>query len=177
MLALSANALSSGAAHALSPRLAGLFNGVSAEVVGGESKVLLKGTVERVEQVKAWLQELLAEAEGCAVQIPINRVQWDKLMLRQGRERIELYRKLQDAHECVLHAERCADEGGVVTRVLSMRGRAIAVARVQQELDTALDVDEQVRIVQTQASLSNAAPLQREPGAASSARDVIDESH
>ena len=81
--------------------LAGLNRGVSAEVVRGENKVLLKGTVEHVEQAKAWLQELLAEAEGCAVQLSINGAQWDKLMRPLGRERIELYRKLQDAHGCV----------------------------------------------------------------------------
>lgn len=113
------------------------FEGVDVLLQRNDGKVILKGTEERVVNARHVIDQLLADAEGSAVQLPLNGAQLDRL-LRSGRDRESLCRKLQEAHECAVVADRS-------TMMLSLRGRADAVALVQEALEVELDVDEHVR--------------------------------
>jgi len=124
--------------------------GVTAELVPNENRVVLCGTLDAVAAVRHELDALLIEAESGAVQLTLNTAQLDKLMRHHGppqqgtRTRETLLRKLQESCQCAMLVER-------ETMVLSLRGRAAAVARAQQALEHELDVDSHERVVPSEA--------------------------
>ena len=124
-------------------RTRNLFEGVELVPMRSENRVLVKGTDEAVGKAKARLEDLLAEAERCAVQQPLNGAQLDKLNRVSGRDREPLLRKLEQSYECALFADRS-------TMSLSLRGRGEAVVRMQEALATELDIDEHERHVAVQ---------------------------
>jgi len=123
-------------------RTRNIFDGVEAAPRGG-GVLLLKGTDEAVSKAKTRLQAVLAEAERCALVLPLNGAQADKLLRTSGREREPLLRKLQETHECALLADKAAMQ-------LRLHGRAEAVVRMQAALEVELDIDEHVRDVSGQ---------------------------
>ena len=117
------------------------------EVLREQGLVRLRGNEVAVEHSKATLEALLAEAAQCAVTLPCNKAQLAKLTQRpqasrQGGRGISLLNRLQDAHDCALVP---APEA----QLLHLRGRAPAVARMQQALEQQLDVDQHEREVAT----------------------------
>ena len=118
------------------------------EVLREEGLVRLRGNEVAVEHSKATLEALLAEAAQCAVTLPCNKAQLAKLTQRpqgsrQGGGRgISLLNRLQDTHDCALVPAPDA-------QLLHLRGRAPAVARMQQALEQQLDVDQHEREVAT----------------------------
>jgi len=123
--------------------LRALREGVFVSLQHNEKKVVLKGTADPLGEVRLELEKLLDEAEGCAVQLTLNSAQMDRLHRPPGREREVLVRKLQEQHEVALIIDRS-------TMLLSMRGRAAAVASAQRAMEAALDVDEHERTVPMQ---------------------------
>ena len=117
------------------------------EVLRDQGLVRLRGNEVAVEHSKATLEALLAEAAQCAVTLPCNKAQLAKLTQRpqasrQGGRGISLLNRLQDTHDCALVP---APEA----QLLHLRGRAPAVARMQQALEQQLDVDQHEREVAT----------------------------
>ena len=118
------------------------------EVLREDGLVRLRGNEVAVEHSKATLEALLAEAAQCAVTLPCNKAQLAKLTQRpqgsrQGGGRgISLLNRLQDTHDCALVPAPDA-------QLLHLRGRAPAVARMQQALEQQLDVDQHEREVAT----------------------------
>ena len=121
--------------------------GPKLEVRRDEGLVRVRGNEVAVEHTKAELEALLAEAAHCAVALPCNRAQLTKLTQRPqarqgGRSSSSLLHRLQDTHDCALVP---APE----TQLLHLRGRAQAVARMQQALEQQLDVDQHEQEVAT----------------------------
>lgn len=114
----------------------------------------LRGSEAGVERYKATLDAEIAEAARCAVRLPVNRAQLAKLSERarapQGGRGGEgsgggggtLLQRLQEQHGCALVP-------APATLELQLRGRAEAVAKLQQALEAQLDVDEHERTVAT----------------------------
>lgn len=117
------------------------------EVLREQGLARLRGNELAVEHAKAALEALLAEAAQCAVTLPCNKAQLVKLTQRpppsrQGGRGASLLHRLQDTHDCALVPAPDA-------QLLHLRGRAAAVARMQQALEQQLDVDQHEREVAT----------------------------
>lgn len=110
------------------------------------ARMLFKGTADLVDSARAAFDGLLAEAAKNAVDLPLTRVQLDKLgrAAPHSRDREPLSSKLQSQFECAVVVDRAA-------MTLSLRGRAEAMVRLQAFLDVQLDVDEHVRDVPGQS--------------------------
>merc|ERR1719409_1154554 len=115
--------------------------------LGAEDLALVELRARKQPADAPKLEALLAEAAQCAVTLPCNKAQLAKLTQRpppsrQGGRGASLLHRLQDTHDCALMPAPDA-------QLLHLRGRAAAVAWMQQALEQQLDVDQHEREVAT----------------------------
>ena len=159
------------AAHGVHIELSGLFTGVMpsfrelkpAEAVelkssssgaielklkpveAGGAAFVMRGTAAPIEACKLRLETLLAEAKAAKVVLPTRPAAIDKLThvrpaVSQKQSPPTLHKRLQDANLVAIVIDRTEN-------VLTLLGRAAAVAKVEKVLEEELDVDEHIRLV------------------------------